>query len=258
MYRNFWSLLLAALLIALPLTPTASARNAEAPAHACDKAEPKPVEVEVVAVRAAERDGRRMPGAGGNGFDDPLTQERVSDALEAIYNNDPISDDQSETIDAYTAYVDANLSQTAAAVRDALTAEMATLGIEAHELDTRNDELQTPTSHPDWPLFESEADSLYSSLPGAGGGARLIWGIAIGALVAIVACDLKIQACARDVTGAYEDCYEDRICPEGKCTDKACCESKLSDDWINCLTTCGLNGPDGDYPNCCVDAPAGG
>lgn len=76
-------------------------------------------------------------------------------------------------------------------------------------------------------------------------------------IVTVVACDLKINACNADAQTAWSDCRSGATCPTGEWADGGCCDAKLSEDLFQCLITCGLNGPDGDYGNCC-EATTGG
>ena len=180
-----------------------------------------------------------------------LTQERVLSALDAIHDYAFPTDDNLLAIEQYRALSEQTLSDTAKAVQAVLLQEIETLKIEPHELDTRDVELQTPYTHPDWDQYEFEAEQLFSSLPGRiADSQRLIFGLGLAALAAIVVCDFGMQACQRDVADALEDCLKNRICDDGECADKECCNDKAASDVLNCLL-CGTNGPDDDYDNCC-------
>lgn len=58
-------------------------------------------------------------------------------------------------------------------------------------------------------------------------------------------------ACALDVIDAHFDCVTDAVCSGNETADDNCCDEKRSSDELNCWISGGLNGPDGDYANCC-------
>ncbi len=226
---------------------------AGAPAFAAAKTDPVttcPVPVETQAQALA----RAMESAGIEAlerFKDPLTQRRVLDAVDAIHTADILSDDDLETAEAYQAYMRDNLSAEGRDVLDTVLAEIGDRGIRPDELDERRDELTTPKTHPYWRGFDNESESLFLALPKGGAGGQELFGLGTITIIAIIACDAKIIACEIDVHGEYTDCYENRICEDGECANRECCADKAADDVLNCAITCGLNGPDGDYANCC-------
>ena len=185
----------------------------------------------------------------------PLTQDSVEDALAAIHSADILSDAQVAIIEAFLEYSQPLLSTEGLAVQEALIAEMDVLGILPHELDTRSDELTVPQTHPDWGIYEQEAQDIHSSLAGKRDQSRMPWLIPLGVIAGLVACDVKMQACAEDVNQQYGDCWDGRLCNANQTVDRSCCAAKAKSDWKNCTTTCGLNGPDGDYANCCEENP---
>jgi hypothetical protein len=77
--------------------------------------------------------------------------------------------------------------------------------------------------------------------------AAIIWGI--------ILCDLNINACINDAEQAWEDCVSGAICNGEEFPNGPCCDSRYSDDLLNCAVTCGTNGPDGDYALCCGSGP---
>ena len=184
-----------------------------------------------------------------------LTQGSVEDVLAAIHNADILTDAQVGIIEAFLEYSQPLLSPEALGVQEALIAEMDEAGILPHELDTRSDELTVPQTHPDWALYEQEAQEIYSSLAAKRDQSRMPWFIPLGVIAGLVACDVKIQACAEDVNQQYGDCWDGRLCNANQTVDRDCCAAKWKSDWKNCATTCGLNGPDGDYANCCEENP---
>ena len=191
-----------------------------------------------------------------NGDDAPqvdLTQESVADVVAAIYNSDVLTDVQMSVRESYLEYTQRLLSTEALAVQAALLAEIEDLGIEPNQILSRRDELTVPLTDPDWMLFQMEAEALYAALPGSTRSARVPW--LIPAIIAVAACDFKIIACSEDVDQQYGDCLAGRLCGANQTVNKQCCVNKMRSDVRNCLTTCGLNGPDGDYGNCCVAAP---
>lgn len=194
---------------------------------------------------------RAATSAGADLYEDPLTQSRVLDAVAAIHDADILSDDDRETAEAYQAYMQGNLSSASLDVLDTVQAEIEALGILPHELDERQGELTTPQTHPYWAQFDAESESLFLALPAGRASGQRLFGLGTITVLAIVACDAKIIACEVDVNGEYTDCYENRICEDDECADKECCADKAADDVLNCAITCGLNGPDGDYDNCC-------
>lgn len=195
----------------------------------------------------------------GNGDDAPqvdLTQESVADVVAAIYNSDILTNAQMEVRESYLEYTQRLLSAEALAVQAALLAEIEALGIEPNQIFSRRNELSVPLTDPDWMLFQAEAEALYAALPGSvpsARSARFPW--LIPAVIAVVACDLKIIACSDDVNQQYGDCLAGRLCSANQTVNKQCCANKMRSDLRNCLITCGLNGPDGDYGNCCLAAP---
>lgn len=72
-------------------------------------------------------------------------------------------------------------------------------------------------------------------------------------IIGVVACDLAIHACNSDAYQEWTDCASSSVCSSGQTTDGDCCDQRLSSDLFNCLITCGVNGPDGDYGQCCQD-----
>ena len=94
--------------------------------------------------------------------------------------------------------------------------------------------------------------SAYSSSTG-GGDARTPWAW-IPALGATALCVHYGQLCVADALTAMNDCI--RGCdaeiddPNNRVDCKECCQTKFDQDVLNCLMSCGTNGPDGDYDNC--------
>ena len=183
-----------------------------------------------------------------------LTQESVAEVVDAIYNSDILTDAQVAVRESYLEYTQRLLSAEALAVQAALLAEMEVLGIEPNQILSRRDELSVPLTDPDWMLYQAEAEALYASLPGNSRSARIPWLIPV--VIAIVGCDVKIIACAEDVNQQYGDCVNGRLCGANQTVNKQCCADKAKSDLKNCTISCGLNGPDGDYGNCCRVVPA--
>jgi len=199
---------------------------------------------------------RPTPGDGDDAPQVDLTQESVADVVAAIYNADILTNAQMEVRESYLEYTQQLLSVEALAVQAALLAEIEALGIEPNQILSRRHELSVPLTDPDWMLFQAEAEALYAALPGSAPStrsARFPW--LIPAAIAVVACDFKIIACSDDVNQQYGDCLAGRLCGANQTVNKQCCTNKMKSDLRNCLITCGLNGPDGDYGNCCVAAP---
>jgi hypothetical protein len=200
---------------------------------------------------------RPTPGDGADAPQVDLTQESVADVVAAIYNADILTNAQMEVRESYLEYTQQLLSVEALAVQAALLAEIEALGIEPNQILSRRHELSVPLTDPDWMLFQAEAEALYDALPGSAPSARAArfpW--LIPAVIAVAACDFKIIACSDDVNQQYGDCLAGRLCGANQTVNKQCCANKMRSDLQNCLITCGLNGPDGDYGNCCMAAPA--
>ncbi len=183
----------------------------------------------------------------------PLTQENVAETTDAVLGADILTNEQTVIIQSYQDYMFGSLSADSRDVMDAFQQEAEMLGVLPHEIDERSAEFQIPLTDPRWGAFEIEAQTLFESLPATRQANEQSRFFIFGAvtILAIIACDFKIQACATDVADALEDCVEGRLCDDDECVDKDCCASKAANDIKNCLITCGLNGPDGDYKNCC-------
>ena len=241
------AILFAALLLApVSLAAKATADSAQIDATA-GRCEVQPVAFEQ-AVRVAQQAANQQL------YDDPLTQQRVTDTIEAIHNGDPLTDPQVATLEAYNSYMRTNLSADSNAIMDAARDEIEALGIAPFELDERIGELKTPAD-PRWDPFALEAEALFLSLPRGQATSiqtdRAIFTIGAITIIGIVSCDFKMQACAEDTVEQYEDCVEGRLCEDDECVDIECCNGKAQSDLKNCTITCGINGPDGDYGNCC-------
>ena len=247
-----------ALAVMLAVTPMLQARESAQPASdAQPTCEVQFEQYDAEGIRsaaAAAASAAARPVVDVIGGEPILTQERVVDAYNMVLDKGFPTEDNLLAIEQYLELADETLTPTAKAVQDAVIAEAQQLGITAADLQARSDELQVPETHPDWGQFEYEADQLFNSLPARGNvtvdSQRLIFGLTIAALAAIVLCDIEIQACERDVLDALEDCHKNRVCEEGECADPECCNDKAASDTLNCLA-CGTNGPDDDYDNCC-------
>lgn len=62
----------------------------------------------------------------------------------------------------------------------------------------------------------------------------------------VLGCGLSTAACYDGVFQSQTACYEE--CGTEDCV--ACCDELAKGDMFNCISTCGENGPDGDYINC--------
>lgn len=157
-----------------------------------------------------------------------------------------------------------NMPEDVRAEGEALLAEAHALGIPSDELEARLDELTTVDVGTLERLSSAYVEQLGCSeyLPTNAAGDEI--GASESALLpflaaggAVLLCGGTVAACTDDSVEQYLACADNSVCPAGQVATQACCFRKKNGDVRNCALTCGANGPDGDYADCCRPAPRG-
>ncbi|MFT5357297.1 MAG: hypothetical protein ACI9KE_004531 [Polyangiales bacterium] len=207
--------------------------------------------------------GGEAPSTGANA--ESLTCDRYVESARLAAAGEELSLEQLDDLDIVRDAFD-SMPAELRAEGDAILAEALALGIPGNELAERVGELSTAPS-----ATLERLSSEYSAQLGcveeltvvAGMGGRigsqesaLLGFLAAGA--AVLLCGGRVLACTEDSQEEHDTvCGEPSSCPAGQVASAQCCARKLHSDTVNCGVTCGTNGPDGDYENCCRLAPQG-